>query len=266
MRALTRIGFAIVQASDYTEEEKSYIFEMATTIVLPAGAGITNVVYVKEKHASLVLLCPPSLQSVDNLSGIVPCSWLKNWFAKRYLSHLELDVDVVTHGIIEGTKKVNTHGSENRPWRLQDVGQTVADIRRYVDKHRREPVDTTAITKIAGQPLPAVGAKRLKAASSPSAELAQVQQLAQALSKQLQQNSGGALASPAPAAAGASAPPVNAPPMDVQPLLPPPPPPPTPVAAGSSPAAAAAIEAVQIGGGKPVASLIPPTQQSARRS
>lgn len=41
-RALIGIGFSVVEAAEYREEEKAYIFELATTVVLPVGAVRTN--------------------------------------------------------------------------------------------------------------------------------------------------------------------------------------------------------------------------------
>ena len=38
-------GFSVVEAADYSEAEKGYIFELATTVVLPIGAGMTNLIW-----------------------------------------------------------------------------------------------------------------------------------------------------------------------------------------------------------------------------
>ena len=41
-QSLTAIGFSVVEAADYSEAEKAYIFELATTVVLPVGAVRAN--------------------------------------------------------------------------------------------------------------------------------------------------------------------------------------------------------------------------------
>lgn len=38
-RALQGLGFAVVEAAEYTEEEKAYILEAAKVVVVPVGAG-----------------------------------------------------------------------------------------------------------------------------------------------------------------------------------------------------------------------------------
>lgn len=38
-RQLQELGFSVVQAADYSEEEKAYIFENSKVVVLPMGAG-----------------------------------------------------------------------------------------------------------------------------------------------------------------------------------------------------------------------------------
>ena len=39
MQQLQGLGFSVVEAAEYTEEEKAYIFETAKVVVLPVGAG-----------------------------------------------------------------------------------------------------------------------------------------------------------------------------------------------------------------------------------
>jgi capsular polysaccharide biosynthesis protein len=36
---LRGLGFSVVEAAEYTEEEKAYILETAKVVVLPVGAG-----------------------------------------------------------------------------------------------------------------------------------------------------------------------------------------------------------------------------------
>ena len=41
---LQRLGFVVVEAAKFTEQEKAYVFGAATVIVLTVGAGMTNLV------------------------------------------------------------------------------------------------------------------------------------------------------------------------------------------------------------------------------
>ena len=42
--AMADQGFKIVNTAGYSEQEKAYIFEPAKVVVLPLGAGMTNLV------------------------------------------------------------------------------------------------------------------------------------------------------------------------------------------------------------------------------
>ena len=46
-KGLVGLGFTIVNAAGFSEQEKSYIFGLAKVIVLPIGAGMTNLVRSK---------------------------------------------------------------------------------------------------------------------------------------------------------------------------------------------------------------------------
>ena len=43
-QSLQRIGFSVVEAADYNVMEKAYIFELATTVVVPVGAVRANAI------------------------------------------------------------------------------------------------------------------------------------------------------------------------------------------------------------------------------
>ena len=81
---------------DYTEEEKAYIFERASLIVLPIGAGMTNLIWAAD-HAKVVFLCAPSLQSSDVMGQSI-CDWPRDWFVGQYLSHKKMQAVVLRHG------------------------------------------------------------------------------------------------------------------------------------------------------------------------
>ena len=81
---------------DYAEEEKAYIFERASLIVLPIGAGMTNLIWAAG-HAKVVFLCAPSLQASD-VMGQSSCDWPREWFVGQYLSHKKMQAVVLRHG------------------------------------------------------------------------------------------------------------------------------------------------------------------------
>ena len=73
---LAKLGFSTIEAAEYTEEEKAYIFEIATVVVLPVGAGMVNLLFVAP-HARVIFLCPPSLTAY---LGQNMCDWTRDWF------------------------------------------------------------------------------------------------------------------------------------------------------------------------------------------
>ena len=92
--ALGKLGFAVVEAADYTEEEKAYILERAAVVVLPIGAGMTNLIFAA-KNAKVVMLCPPSLTS---FKGQNMCDWPRDHYVPKFLSHLQMTTTILRHG------------------------------------------------------------------------------------------------------------------------------------------------------------------------
>lgn len=145
--ALQGLGFSVVEAADYSEEEKAYIFELATVVVIPIGAGMTNLIWVHE-NARVVFICPPSLtayqgQNSENTLSQFPsqpdflgcgserslvstvCDWTRDWFASKFLSHLKMQSTVLR----QARRKGGGSGF-NGGWELNDVAATVATVQR----------------------------------------------------------------------------------------------------------------------------------------
>lgn len=55
-----QLGFSVVNAAELTEQEKAFVFGIASVVVLPLGAGMTNLIWAAP-HARVVMLCPPSM-------------------------------------------------------------------------------------------------------------------------------------------------------------------------------------------------------------
>ena len=75
-------GFAAVSAAEYTEQEKAFILSKARMVVLPVGAGMTNLIWVP-RGARVVFLCAPSLTT---LMGQSFCDWWDNAALTRCFS------------------------------------------------------------------------------------------------------------------------------------------------------------------------------------
>ena len=122
------MGFSVIQASDLNEQEKAYVLQLATTIVVPLGAGMTNLVFAQQAKARVVLLCPPTYKISEN-SGVVLCDWPRDWWVGKFLAHLHLNATVLNHGQRLKSKGVG----RNQPWSLKSVDGTVATIRRCMN-------------------------------------------------------------------------------------------------------------------------------------
>ena len=108
-------GFAAVSAAEYTEQEKAFILSKARMVVLPVGAGMTNLIWAP--HGSrVVFLCAPSLTSFMGQSF---CDWPRDSFVKEILGHLEMRSVVLRHATPAAA------GSLNQGWALRDVAATV---------------------------------------------------------------------------------------------------------------------------------------------
>ena len=122
--ALQGKGFSVVEAADFSEEEKAYIFELATTVVVPIGAGMVNLIFAA-RGAKVVFLCPPSLTSYQ---GQNMCDWPRDWFVKHFLGHMQMQSTVLRQARGRGPSN-----GFNGGWALTSVPNTVATIERCVN-------------------------------------------------------------------------------------------------------------------------------------
>ena len=122
---LAKLGFSTIEAAEYTEEEKAYIFELATVVVLPVGAGMVNLLFAAP-HARVIFLCPPSLTAY---LGQNMCDWTRDWFVPHFLYHLQMQSTVLRQ-----VRRVANHGSGfNGGWALTSIANTTATIRRCME-------------------------------------------------------------------------------------------------------------------------------------
>ena len=66
----------------------------AAVVVLPIGAGMTNLIFAA-KNAKVVMLCPPSLTS---FKGQNMCDWPRDHYIPKFLSHLQMTTTILRHG------------------------------------------------------------------------------------------------------------------------------------------------------------------------
>ena len=124
IRRLEVLSFSIVDAAEFSEEEKSYIFSLAKVIVLELGAGMTNLIFAGY-GATAVFLCAPSLTDFE---GQDMCDWPRDIFVPIFLEHLNIRPVVLREG--KGSySPVGFHDRDyNHPWELRNVNDTVSKI------------------------------------------------------------------------------------------------------------------------------------------
>jgi hypothetical protein len=124
IKHLNMFQFQTVNAAEFSEEEKAYIFQEANVIVLEIGAGLTNLLFAPP-GAKVIFLCPPSMDKVR--AGNNMCDWAKEHYVSKFLRHLNIDSTVLRHGVFDG----GPNKSLNQKWHLRSVEATIAAIKTF---------------------------------------------------------------------------------------------------------------------------------------